>query len=239
MDPLFEELYAGLVHAGPGSRIDTLRALDLTGLNDPLRVLDIGCGPGASALTLLEALPEAEFTAADLHAPFLAEAAHRAAAAGHGGRVHALAADMRALPFAPGRFDLLWSEGAAYLMGVPEALRAWHPLLASGGRIAFSEPVWLTADPHPRARAVFAGYPAMTDIDGVRDRIAAAGLRLVADFLVSDQAWANYYDPLAARAAELAAIHGAAHPVLAESAEEIAVRRDHGSDYGYAFFIVA
>lgn len=237
MDPLFWELHAGLPHEAPGSRADTLRALALTGLSGRLRVLDAGSGPGAASLVLLEALPEAELTALDLHAPFLARARARADAAGLGARLRTHAGDMAEPPFAPGSLDLIWSEGAAYAIGVPRALAAWKPLLAAGGRIAFSDAVWTTPAPHPRARALFADYAAMTDMEGVRGWIADAGLRPIGDFLVSGQAWANYYAPLAERLERLAAVHGASQPALAQTAEEIAVRRDHASDYGYAFFV--
>ena len=202
-------------------------------------MLDAGSGPGAASLTLLAALPEAEVTAVDLHPPFLAEAEARAAAAGVAARLGTLAADMAALPFPPASFDLVWSEGAAYSVGVPRALAAWAPLLAPGGRIAFSEAVWLTAAPHPRARALFAGYPAMTDMAGVRRWIAAAGLTPLGDFRLSPSAWEAYYGPLAARVEAVQARHGAEHPVLAEHLEEIAVWRAHGADYGYGFFVAA
>lgn len=237
MDPLFFELHSGLAHEAPGSREDTLRALALTGLSGRMRVLDAGSGPGAASRVLLEALPEAEVTALDLHAPFLADAQARADAAGLGDRLRTHAGDMAAPPFAPASLDLIWSEGAAYSIGVPRALTAWKPLLAPGGRIAFSDAVWTVRDPHPRARALFADYEGMTDMVGVRAWIAEAGLKLIGHFLLSEQAWANYYDPLAAQLKRLQAVHGASHPVLAEAAEEIAVRRAHGTDYGYGFFV--
>jgi SAM-dependent methyltransferase len=237
VDPLFWELHSGLAHEAPGSRADTLRALALTGLTGPLRVLDAGSGPGAASLALLAALPEAEVTAVDLHAPFLAEAEARAEAAGVASRLRTLAADMAAPAFPPGSFDLVWSEGAAYAVGVPRALAAWAPLLAPGGRIAFSEAVWLTATPHPRAKALFAGYPAMTDVAGVRRWIAAAGLAPLGDFLLSPSAWEAYYEPLAERVEALLPRHGADHPALAETLEELAVWRAHGADYGYGFFV--
>jgi SAM-dependent methyltransferase len=239
MDPVFAELHSGLAHEAPGSREDTLRALAVTGLSGQLRVLDAGSGPGAASLVLLDALPEAEVTALDLHAPFLADAEALARAAGFAARFRTHAGDMAAPPFAPGSLDLIWSEGAAYSIGVPRALAAWKPLLAPGGRIAFSDAVWTTPDPHPRARALFADYTAMTGVEGVRGWIGDAGLRPIADFLVSGEAWANYYDPLAARLERLQSIHGAAQPVLAEAAKEIAVRRAHGADYGYGFFVAA
>jgi SAM-dependent methyltransferase len=237
MDPIFFELYRGLDRAGPGTREDTLRALALTGLGGPLRILDLGAGPGAASLALLAALPEARATALDLHEPFLRHAETRARAAGLAARLGTVAADMARPPFEPDSFDLLWSEGAAYIPGVEAALAAWRPLVAAGGRIAFSEAVWLTDEPHPETRAFWTEYPAMTDIDGTRRRIARAGWRPLGDFVLGEAAWTNYYEPLAARAALLAAEHGADHPVLAEMAQEIAIRRDHAAEYGYAFFV--
>jgi SAM-dependent methyltransferase len=237
MDPLFFALHTGLDHEAPGSRADTLRALALTGLSGPLRVLDAGSGPGAASLALLEALPEAELTALDLHAPFLDAARARAASAGFAARLRTEVADMADPPFAPQSLDLVWSEGAAYSVGVPRALAAWAPLLRPGGRIAFSEAVWRNDAPHPRARALFAGYPAMTDTAGVRGWIAAAGLQGIGDFPLSGAAWEAYYLPLAARTEALAERHGPGHPVLAEHLEEIAVWRAHGADYGYSFFV--
>jgi SAM-dependent methyltransferase len=178
------------------------------------------------------ALPEADVTATDLHEPFLATAARRVAAAGEGARFRTLHADMAELPFPKASFDLLWCEGAAYILGVPQALAAWRPLLAPGGRLAFSEAVWLTDRPASEARAIFAGYPEMTDVPGTRARIAAAGWRLLGDFVLSRTAWEAYYAPLEARARTLPD----SAPVR-ETREEIDVWRRHGADYGYAFFV--
>jgi SAM-dependent methyltransferase len=237
MDPLFFELCHGLDRAGPGSRDATLRALALTGCGGPLRILDLGAGPGAASLALLQALPEAQVTALDRHAAFLRHAGTRVRASGLASRFRAVVADMARVPFAPEAFDLLWCEGAAYIPGVEAALAEWLPLVPRGGRIAFSEAVWLTDRPHPEARAFLRAYPAMTDIAGTTARIAGAGWRPLADFVLGETAWTGYYEPLAARCAVLAAEHGAGHPVLLEMAREIALRRDHGTDYGYAFFV--
>jgi len=239
MDPAFWELHSGLPQEGPGSRDDTLRALALTGLAGPVRVLDIGAGPGAASVALLEALPEAEVVATDLHGPFLQAAAARVAAAGHAARFRTVQADMADLPFAAESFDLLWCEGAAYIIGVEAALRAWRPLLGPGGRLAFSDAVWLTAAPHPRAAAIWTEYPAMTDLAGVRARIAGAGWRLRGDFVLSDAAWEAYYGPMETRLAALEAADRADGPAYVEAREEIEVRRAHGADYGYAFFVAA
>ena len=234
MDEAMRALYDGLDRAGPGSPEDTRRAFALTGLSGPIRVLDIACGPGPASLVLLDALPEASLTATDLHPPFLAAAARRVAATGQGARFRTVEADMAALPFPEASFDLLWCEGAAYILGVPQALAAWRPLIAPGGRLAFSEAVWLTDRPAAAARAIFAGYPDMTDVPGTRARVAQAGWRLLGDFVLSHAAWEAYYAPLEARARALPD----SGPVR-ETREEIDVWRRHGADYGYAFFVAA
>ena len=120
---------------------------------------------------------------------------------------------------------------------MPAALAAWRRLLAPGGRLAFSEAVWLTDTPAPRARALFAGYPAMTDVAGVR-RVDRRG-RLAARRRLPRvrAAWDNYYGPLAARLGRARAPQHGPAPAFDEAREEIAVRRAHGGDYGYAFFV--
>jgi SAM-dependent methyltransferase len=239
MAPRFWELHSGHDREGPGDTADTMRALALTGLGGPLDILDIACGPGPSALDLLGALPEARVTGLDAHQPFLDHAERRIAAAGHAARFSTVLGDMAAPPFDPGTFDLIWCEGAAYIIGVETALRAWKPLLRPGGRLAFTEAIWLTAAPHPRARSLWTEYPAMADAAGVRDRIAAAGYALLGDFVISDRAWDNYYLPHGPRLDALEVLHGNDDAVLGEAREEIAVRRDHAAEYGYGFFVTA
>jgi ubiquinone/menaquinone biosynthesis C-methylase UbiE len=55
------------------------------------------------------------------------------AAAGQARRIQTVAADMQRLPFRDGGFDLIWSEGAAYVMDFDAALAAWRPLARAGG----------------------------------------------------------------------------------------------------------
>jgi SAM-dependent methyltransferase len=234
----FFALHSGHAHEAPGSRADTLRALALSGKTGRLAVLDLGCGPGAASLALLEALPEALVTGLDLHPPFVEAAIARIAAAGHGDRFRGVVSDMAAPPAAPGSVDLLWSEGAAYSIGLGHALALWRPLLKPGGVLAFSELVWLTDRPAPEAQAFFASeYPPMTDAAGVRDLLAKAGYRLRGDFLVSRAGWEAYYLPLAQRCDALEAELGPEEPALVETRAEIDIWRRHGADFGYGFFV--
>lgn len=241
----FFELHRDLPREAPGGREHTARALALA---QPLpaapRVLDIGCGPGAQTLDLAALLPSASIVAVDLHPPFVEETRRRARAHGVADRVEALVADMTALPFEDAGFDLLWCEGAAYVMGLPAALAAWRRLLRPGGRLALTEAAWLVADPPEEARRFWhAGYPAMTDVAGCRAAVQRAGYELRGDFVLPASAWwDDYYAPLRARMHDLAAQRPddpALARVLAEHREEIAMYERHGASYGYAFFVAS
>jgi SAM-dependent methyltransferase len=241
---VFFDLHQGLPRQGPGNRACTARALAMAGpLPMAARVLDIACGPGMQTVDLAELLPQATITALDNHAPFLAEAAQRAAARGVAGRVATVLGDMAMLPFPPGSFDLLWCEGAAYIIGLARALGSWRPLLAPNGRIALSEPVWLRVDPPAAVRRCFAEYPAMGDAAACRRVVRDCGYRVLGDFMLPEAAWwEHYYTPLEERLKRLAprwAGDPVAQEVLRESREEIGMYRAYSAYYGYIFLVMA
>ena len=144
---LFWELHSGLPRQGPGSAASTRRALGLVpDLGPETRVLDIGCGPGAQTLVLAENSPS-RIVAVDNHPPFIEALNRKAHELGLADRLEARVADMRRLDFADGSFDLIWCEGAIYIMGVEAGLRDWRRLLrrkrvrgADGGVLAEARP---------------------------------------------------------------------------------------------------
>ena len=236
-------LHSGLPREGPGDRASVERSLALARPLPPApAVLDLGCGPGGQTLDLAELMPDARITALDYHEPFLRELERRAAERGLSGRVTAVHGDMARLPFAPESFDLIWCEGAAYVVGLDAALSGWKPLLRPGGVLALTEPVWLADDPPPRARACWAEYEEMGTPETVRAKALAHGWQVKGDFVLGPGAWwANYYVPMEARLARLEAEarDDADRLVLAEAREEIACFREHGDRYGYLFVVLA
>src|SRR5690606_20746296 len=74
----------------------------------PSRILDVGCGPGTASRSLKKRWPKAQVVALDLALPMLRVAKR---SAGLWRPRHAtVCADTRALPFAPGSFDLVFSN---------------------------------------------------------------------------------------------------------------------------------
>jgi trans-aconitate methyltransferase len=231
----FFTLHRGLPREGPGSPEDVVWALDRTGLRGAVEICDAGCGPGADLETLAETLPQARLAGIEAQAGFVQEAAARCGR--FGTRVSVRQGDM-AQPGGP--FDLIWSAGALYFLGVTEGLKQWRTALKPGGWVAFSEPVLLPG-PRPEAVAEFwEEYPAITDLGGIIARVQAAGYRVHDHRVVIGAPWAAYYDPLRARITDLRAADPSPDlsSVLDENAREIAsweAARDH---IAYALLLV-
>jgi len=229
MNAAFFTIHSGLPREGPGDREALDWALAQVGVARDARILDAGCGPGADIPGLIAHAPEGHVVAMETHAPYAAQV--RAAFAGDA-RVTVVDGDM-AHP--PGRFDLIWSAGAVYFLGVTVALAAWRDHLAPEGVVAFSHIGWRVADPAPAARDFWAeGYPEITDAAGITAQVEAAGYRVVAQRWLPRAAWAAYFDPLAARVAALRAGADAEMTAALEAEQaEIDLWRAHGDDYGY------
>ncbi len=244
-----EALFAiqdGLPRNGPGSDAVTLEALGRLGPLAPApRVLDVGCGVGRSTRVLARALgPGARLTGVDLHRPFLARLAREAEAEGLADRVATREESMEAFSDAPASVDLLWSEGAAYLIGFERALALWRPLLARGGRAAVSECSWLTPSPAKEAAAFFAGgYPAMGTVEENVARAERAGYSVVGTFVFPREAWWDeYYAPMRDRIAALREPARSDAPLataIANAEREMALHERCGESYGYVFYLLA
>jgi SAM-dependent methyltransferase len=233
----FFALHHGLARQGPGSDATTRALLALTRpLPDRPRVLDLGCGPGRSAL-LLAAEAGAEVTAVDTHEPFLDELRQHAESRGLGAQVRTVNGSMRELPYADGSFDLVWAESSAYIIGFDTALSRWKRLLAPGGALVLTECVWTTEAPSPECRAFWdaAGSPLRTAEENASAAVAA-GYDVLGTYAQPESDWDEYYLPLARRLDATEPDSPAMKQALAGSREELAMRREHRAEYGYAGF---
>ncbi|MFE2021711.1 GNAT family N-acetyltransferase [Streptomyces sp. NPDC059499] len=237
----FFALHHRLPRQSPGSDATTRRLLALAGPQpDRPRVLDLGCGPGRAAL-LLAAEAGAEATAVDLHQPFLDELREAAEARGLGDRIRTVRADMADLggpEFADGSFDLVWAEGSAYFIGFDTALRDWQRLLAPGGSMVITECVWTTDAPSEGARAFWERHGSLRPVAANTAAAVAAGCHVLGVLVQPESDWDEYYVPLAERAAAADPSAPGMAQALAATAEELAMRRDHGTEYGYAGYVL-
>ncbi|EGU41805.1 methyltransferase [Vibrio ichthyoenteri ATCC 700023] len=196
----FYRIFDPLERRGPGSELDTLTALRKVPMK-PNQILEIGCGQGIATRLLAEHC-DAHITAIDND-----EEAIKALQASNQEHVEQLrfeCASMTDLPYAERSFDLIWSEGSAYIMGVENAFKQWRSRLNEGGVLVLSDLVWATDAPNNPAKAFWGSeYPDMTTVETRIKQAKAAGYQVVDTFPITDEAWEAYYQPLSQQVAAL------------------------------------
>ncbi len=240
---IFFELHQDLPREGPGDNPSTRRALSLlTGLPPQPLILDIGCGPGMQTVELAKHT-NGKIIAIDTHQPFLEKLKQRALAEGLSNKITAINMSMFDLEFEAESFDVIWSEGAIYIMGFEQGLRACQPLLKPGGYVAVTELTWLRPNPPAEADNFWKeNYPGMQSVQDNLDSVRAAGYREIAHFVLPTSSWWEpYYMPQAARIAMLRDKYrddDEAIQLLNESQKEIDLYRQYSDWYGYVFYVM-
>jgi SAM-dependent methyltransferase len=243
LPPFFYKVFESLPRQGPGCSGATRKAFSyLPPLPPGARVLDIGCGSGTQTRDLA-ALTSSPITAVDNHQPFLDAVSKKAKEDGTEGRIKTVCASMDSLPFDPGQFDLIWSEGAIFIVGFEEGLNLWKPLLKKGGYMVVSDANWFEPNPPEELMKWWEseGYVPVPE-EEMKERIKRAGLRLVATYRLPESGWwDNYHVPMLARIAEFRKTHGQdpGNAALLDALEhEAEMYRKYKRYYGYTFFVM-
>lgn len=160
----------------------------------PLRILDVGAGPGRASAAMRKRFPKAEVVALDLALPMLREAKSRA---GWWKPFRRVCGDARALPIADAGVDLLFSSLCLQWCEDLEAVfDEFRRVLRPGGWLLFTtfgpdtltelRQSWAAVDDHPHVNVFI-------DMHDVGDRLLAAGFR--DPMLDVDQYDLRYSDP--------------------------------------------
>jgi SAM-dependent methyltransferase len=243
MNQIFYKIFESLPRQGPGDDLSTKRAfLKLIDLPERPEILDVGCGTGNQTIMLAKLTP-GMITALDNHAPFIQILKRNIQQTDYSERIHGVVGDMTSMGFKENRFDLIWSEGAVFIMGVRKALRAWKPLLRPKGYIAFSELVWFKEEAPQEIKNYFTRvYP---DIKYYKEHypiIESTGYKLVDYFALPDKSWwTDYYTPLRRKITEMnreykdnqdaQALFGSLHL-------EMEMHKKYSAYYGYGFYVM-
>jgi SAM-dependent methyltransferase len=240
---IFFQVFESLPRQGPGSRACAAKALALCLDLPPVpAVLDLGCGVGGQTIHLAE-LTSGSIVALDSHAPSIERLRATVAARGLAERIRPVVGDMASPGLPAASFDLVWSEGALYNIGIENALRICHGLLRPGGYLAFTDAVWRKENPPPEVKASFEDdYPTMGRVPDVLAQIARRGFSLIDHFSLPDAAWwDDFYTPMQQHIEDLRSRYagdGEALAVLDQLAQEPAMHRRHSNYYSYEFFVV-
>ena len=239
---IFFEVYESLPRQGPGHRTCTEQALRLcVGLPRASKIVDLGCGVGGQTLHLAD-LTTGSIVAVDSHAPNIERLRATLTSRGLCQRVQALVGDMAHLDLSAESYDLVWSEGALYNLGIENAMRVCHGLLRPGGFLAFTDAVWRKKDPPPEVKASFdLDYPTMGTAADVVAAIQRSGFELIGHFTLPDEAWwDDFYRPMEQRIIQLRRKYGNDAETLAvldQLAQEPVMHRNHSDCYAYEFFV--
>jgi len=233
-------LFGGMEKLGPGSNADTLKVLGMLPKTSYHVIVDAGCGAGRHTLALANQL-QTVVHAVDSYEPFLASLMQRAKEMGIEHLVQRHCMDMAEIPSVFEEIDLLWSEGAAYNIGFPLALKTWHSAIKLNGFAVVSELSWLRDEVPVEVRQFFqSGYPDMRTIDQNRAVAQVTGYKVLTTHTLPKETWVEgYYDILEPRAkALLEHPEKAVRDFAAETIEEIRIFSCSEDSYGYVFYVM-
>lgn len=240
---LLVDLHLKGFRQGPGGDDETRLAMKLAGLDrsSPLKIADIGCGTGASAILLAKEL-HAQVTAVDFMPEFLHELELRAAEQGVADRITALQCSMDDLPFNAEQFDVIWSEGAVYNIGFESGISQWKHFLKPGGKLAVSEITWLSARrPEEIQKHWDREYPEMAAASVKISLLEKHGFSPAGYFVLPRHCWVeNYYQPLEDRFEAFLDRHGrrpAAREIVEAERQEISLYQQFSRFFSYGFYV--
>lgn len=158
-------------------------------------------------------------------------------------RVRTVCASMDALPFEKESFDLIWSEGAIFIVGFEKGLSLWKPFLKKGGCMVVSDADWFEPNPPEELMKWWEseGYVPVPE-EEMKERVKRAGLRLVSTFRLPEEGWwENYHVPMLAKIAELRKTYDSdpeAAGIMDALEHEADMYRVYRRFYGYTFFVM-
>ena len=240
---LLIDLHKNRDRLGPGSSEETRKALSFLKLDEDkkIKIADIGCGTGAQTLTLAQNT-NSNITAIDIFPEFLKRLKSRAEKLNLSNRITVEKGAMEKFPNKKREFDVIWSEGAIYIMGFENGIKAWKPRLKPGGYLVVSDICWFTKS-RPE------------DLDDYWDRedveIATVGEKMtllekhgyssLAYFRLPDYCWLEeYYAPLENYFQQFLIEHNhsdKARDIVKQVKQEIELYQKYKEYYGYGFFI--
>ncbi|MCK5826068.1 MAG: class I SAM-dependent methyltransferase [Desulfuromusa sp.] len=240
---LLVDLHRTAQRQGPGGEAETLKSIDLAML-DPtelLKIADIGCGTGASAMLLVREL-NAQVTAVDFLPGFIDVLKDKAESEGLLDKISPIVGSMDNLPFNDEEYDVIWSEGAIYNIGFEKGVREWRRYLKSGGFLIVSEITWITAErPSEIQKYWESEYPEIGTASSKINILETSGYTPVAYFTLPEHCWLeNYYRPIQNRFSAFLA--GNAHSedaqtIVEAEKREISLYEKYKNYFSYGVYI--
>jgi len=240
---IFFEIHSDNPREGPGDNESTRKALSfVTDLPAEPLILDIGCGLGMQTILLAQET-NGRIIAIDTHQPYLNVLGKNAKEKGLDNRIETKLMSMYDLNFSKNTFDLIWSEGAIYIIGVRKGLRKWKKYLRDKAYLVFTEISWLRDDiPEDLRNFWEESYPDIKNISENIKIIGDTGYQMIHHFILPESSWfTHYYAPIEEKLAKLEVKYENDKKnleVIKAEKDEIAMFRKYSKYYGYVFYII-
>jgi len=239
---LFFEIHDDLAREGYGRDKYTRKAFGMIPKLRQPRILDVGCGPGASTLELAR-LSSGQIIGMDTHQPYLDRLEEEAQRLGLSHRITTINGSMLDMAFPDESFDVIWAEGSIYIIGFDRGLEAWRRLLEANGYLGVHEMVWLKPEPPKEIDDYWKeNYPGLRTIGGNLAEIPKHGYESIGHFALPEDAWwPEYYGPLEKRIEKLRRkYHDDSNALRELDLEQIEIEmfKKYHEWYGSAFFIM-
>ena len=154
----------------------SIKAFRMIPETDKPRILDIGCGSGTSTLELAKRT-DGEIIALDIDRNALEKLHKKIEKAGLSDRVKTLNCSLIDMEFPDESFDIVWSEGSIFILGLKKGLKEWRHLIRPGGFMVI--------------------HDEMGDVEEKLVDISKSGYDLMGYFVLGTDIWWNeYFSPL-------------------------------------------
>lgn len=239
----FYEVFENMSRQGPGSNTATKKAFRMIKgyLPDDPKIIDIGCGKGTQTIQISE-MVDADIIAIDNHPFFIEFLKNRTELKTRCARIIPKTGDMTKLKYKKEQFDLVWSEGAIFIIGFKKGLEYWKKFIKHEGFLVVTEAVWLKNDiPEELKKFWDQEYPEIGTIDEKKEIIQKAGYGLFSHFSLPSKAWVDFYGNMAneiENARKKYMDNQKAQEVYNKLQYEIDMFNKYEGYYGYEFFIM-
>ncbi|MGB2841427.1 MAG: class I SAM-dependent methyltransferase [Halobacteriota archaeon] len=185
------------------------------------KILDIGCGTGVPTMELAR-LSNGQITGLDISQPLLDELIRKIEAAGLSDGVKTVKCSLFELDFPDESFDLIWAEGAIFVIGFERGLNEWRRLLKPKGFLVVHDEI--------------------ANMTKKLKQTPRCGYELLGYFTVTEDTWwREYYGPLEKRIRELRKKYSddpEAIAVLEKEQREVDMFKRNPKRFGSVFFVM-
>lgn len=147
------------------------------------RILDVGCGSGLPTIELAS-LSDGEIVGIDINQSRLDKLNRRIKEGGLSNRVRTMKLSLLDIAFPDESFDIIWAEGATWIIGFEKGLKEWKRLLKTKGFLVVHDEIEI--------------------VSSKLKKIKSYGYKLINHFkLPEDVWWTEYFKPLEKRMEKL------------------------------------